>query len=307
MKEKIKSFLNERKINFHFEHNSPKHFIVSQWQQTEKSARYVIYRWIIACFYVFSFIYSFATSISRGEFKVHFIYLTNLNLCATMILTTLHAALVTMYYIDYVRIPDQMTLKLKLVWFLSISCTMYSILISMIYWLLLFKKDQSVIDLNNILIHITNSCVLVLDLFVIKHCARISHFIWPLLCGILYLLIFTLFYPLLGGLNRYNMIDFPLSLQKFYSIYVFFRKGQNFIYPILNWKEKPLNALFYACAVLIFGAIIHCILVGCHQIRKKIHAKYCEKYQMVIKSTTNQNLISMDSKNNETFTCILTC
>jgi hypothetical protein len=192
------------KINstFSFSCTSPKDFVVSQWQTSEKSTIYMTYRWLIAIFYTFSFLFSFTTSIVRNEFKFHFVYLTNWNMFATMIMTVLSAILVTSYNNDRLKLSKKITLPIKIYWCLSISCTMYSVLVSSIYWGVLYKKDNNTIDLNNVLIHITNSCVLVFDIFIVKHKSTLSQFVWPLLFGVTYLVIFTLIYPFFGGLNR---------------------------------------------------------------------------------------------------------
>lgn len=147
-------------------------------------------------------LFSFITSITRGEMKVHFIYLTNWNLFTTMLVTTLSAVLVTLYYANRLKISDQMTTILKVYWCFSNSCSMFAVLVSIIYWVALFPKENNVIDMNNVIIHITNSCVLIIDIFVVKHRPRVWHFIWSLMFGITYILIFTVIYPLLGGLNR---------------------------------------------------------------------------------------------------------
>lgn len=53
-----------------------------------------------------------------------------------------------------------------------------------------------------------------------------------------------------------------------------FRKGQDFIYPILDWKQKPIKALLVGVIVTASGAITHFGLCGLQRARAKIHAKY---------------------------------
>lgn len=198
MKEKVKTFVNG-KINYELEHDTPKDFVISQWQTKEKSAAYVIYRWILAMFYLFSFIFSFHTSIARGELKVHFIYLTNWCMLSTLASTVLGAVLVTLYYFKRLK-TDKMTISFKTYWFLSITCTLYAILISFTYWAVLYWKDDNKIDLNNVIIHMTN-CLLVIDILVVKHKWNLAQFVWPLAFGCVFLA-FSFVYPQLGGLNR---------------------------------------------------------------------------------------------------------
>ena len=53
-----------------------------------------------------------------------------------------------------------------------------------------------------------------------------------------------------------------------------FRRGEDFVYPILNWNEKPGTALIIAIGVTVSGAIVHFIIVGLHRIRTRIYEKY---------------------------------
>lgn len=200
MKEKVKSFMANGKINYNLEHDCPKDFVTSQWQIKDKSATYMIYRWILAMFYLFSFFFSFCTSYHRKELKVHFIYLTNWIMFGSAIFTILAAVLVTMHFTNKMKL-DKMTIPLKLYWYLSICCTMYSCLITFTYWTILFHKDTgNKIDMNNVIIHMTN-CIIVLDIFIVKHKCNIAQFVWPLVTGLVYLA-FSFIYPSLGGVNR---------------------------------------------------------------------------------------------------------
>lgn len=190
------------KFNISFEHESPKDFLVSQWQSKDKCVGYVIYRWIIASFFIFSVATSIIYALLRNQLLVYLIYLTNWNLNFTMVMTCMSAWMATMYYKDKYDIKEKMTRNLKVLWFLSTTTTMFSILVSLIYWSILYKpKGRSVIDLNNVLIHATNSIVLIVDLCVVKHPGRFGLFIYPLSCGFAYLL-FSWFYPFLGGINK---------------------------------------------------------------------------------------------------------
>jgi hypothetical protein len=56
-----------------------------------------------------------------------------------------------------------------------------------------------------------------------------------------------------------------------------FRKGQDFIYPILDWKQKPLKALLVGFMVTGSGALTHFGLCGLQRARAMIHAKYFAK------------------------------
>lgn len=188
-------------INSSFEHSSPEDFVKSQWQTKEKSVGYLIYRWAVACYYIFSVITSLTVTSMRRELHIYPIYLTHWNLVFTMISMLAGAVLVTLYYRDRLNVEGKMTRKLKAYWFLSTSSSMYAFLVSLIYWTVLYKPATSVIDLNNIVVHVTNSLVIIIDLMLVKHSSRVGQFLYPLLCGFVFLF-FTWLYPLLGGVNR---------------------------------------------------------------------------------------------------------
>lgn len=188
-------------INASFEYNSPTDFLQSQWQTGEKSFVYLIYRWIVACFFVFSVLTSIVTATFYAHLQYYPIYLTHWNLIFTMITMVWSAYLVTLHYWNRLEVQEKMTRKLKIFWFFSTSSNMYAYLVSLIYWLVLFKSDKNKIDLNNIVVHATNSLVLLINLTVVKYPERFGLFIYPLFCGCLFLF-FTWLYPFLGGKNR---------------------------------------------------------------------------------------------------------
>jgi hypothetical protein len=188
-------------IDTSFQHNSPRDFLQSQWQTREKSVVYLIYRWCIACFFIFSVLVSVITSASRGELHVYYIYLTHWNLVVTMISMVWSACMVTMHHMDRLKVSDSMNRLLKVSWFLSTSSNMYAFLVTIIYWSVLFKTELSVVDLNNICVHATNSIAIVINLAIVKQPERLGLFIFPLCLGFVYLF-FTFLYPFLGGKNK---------------------------------------------------------------------------------------------------------
>lgn len=189
-------------LNISFEHESPKDFMISQWQSKDKSVCYIIYRWIVALFFIFSVTTSIIYALIRNQLQVYLIYLTNWNLIFTLLSSCMSAWQSTMYYKDKYIIKEKMTRNLKVFWFMSTTTTMYSVLVSLIYWIVLYKPNgRDSIDLNNIVIHATNSSVLLIDLCIVKHPGRFGLFIYPLCCGFAYLF-FSWFYPFLGGINK---------------------------------------------------------------------------------------------------------
>lgn len=192
-----------------------------------------MYRWSFAAFYVFSFINSIIFSIERNQLLVSLIYLTRWNLLATALTSISGAYFVTQYYNGKLKSTDRMSIGLKVYWFMSMNTVVFAFMISGIYWTMLY--DGRVINLNNVLVHMTNSIVLIIDLLIIQHPCRISHFIYPMLCGSIYEL-FTIIYTFLGGIDK---------------------NGGNYVYPILNWKEKPLFSIIVGVTSVMFLGIMH--------------------------------------------------
>jgi hypothetical protein len=170
-----------------------------------------------------------------------------MNLFATMISTTLGAYLVTFYHKGSLKKSKEMTKVLKLYWFLSNSVVLFSCTISFIYWKFLYHGQDT--NLTNWLTHATNCIFLVIDLFIVNYPHRYSHAIYPMMCGSLYVA-FSFLYPYLGGTNR---------------------EGDNFIYPILDWKCYPRQAIAVGVGSVIALGLLHIIVGFIHATRRSIH------------------------------------
>jgi hypothetical protein len=64
----------------------------------------------------------------------------------------------------------------------------------------------------------------------------------------------------------------------------------------MDWKEKPMNSLIAATGVLIFGALIHCIIILMHLLRGSINKLANRKYKTVSKSSTREDLEKMEAQ-----------
>lgn len=170
-----------------------------------------------------------------------FIYLSRWNLFATTITTVMGAYLVTKGNSREITQP-----VLKLYWFLCNNSVCFACVISCIYWTMLYDGESS---LNNYLVHATNSLVLMVDLLIVNHPHRMSHFIYVMTCGGFYMF-FTIVYTFLGGRDR---------------------NGGNYAYPILDWKDKPQKAIIVGVGCVIALGIVHVIVGGIHRIRVQLH------------------------------------
>lgn len=146
------------------------------------------------------------------------IYLSRWNLFGTAIASLLGAYLVTYSHFQRKKITNRVQNVLKFYWFLCNNSVVFACVVSSIYWTLLYPGGQC--SLNNYLVHATNSIVLVIDVFVIRHPHHMAHFIYPMTCGTLYMF-FTFIYTVLGGVDRH---------------------GNNYVYSAIDWNKKKLNS-----------------------------------------------------------------
>ena len=161
---------------------------------------FLIYRWSIAILFSVSVVVSIVVNIQSGNFSTYFIYLTHLNICLTMFTTNFIAFLVTFDYFGKFNIAKEMPISLKGFWLLWNQSIIFSFIVSAFYWIFLYKGQP--VDLNNILIHCTNSIILFVDILICKFPPSNFIFILPVLSEIFYAL-FTLIYQFAGGLDKY--------------------------------------------------------------------------------------------------------
>lgn len=177
------------------------------------------------------------------------IYLTRWNLLATTIAAGLATYFVTEHYRrKKPRKSEKMRLGMKVYWFIYNNIPIYAVWITLIYWTLLY--DGRKINLNNLLTHGTNFIGPIIDLLIVNHPYHISQSVFPMICSVMYLM-FTIFYQLLGGLDI---------------------NGKNYVYPILNWKEKPIFALIIGGTAVICAGFFHIIFCGVQHLRTKVHS-----------------------------------
>lgn len=74
------------------------HFIIVQWQSRTKSIYYLIYRWLVAAFFVTCVTVSMSHIASWYDLGMYFIYLTDWGIWTCMITGAFGAVLVTVWY-----------------------------------------------------------------------------------------------------------------------------------------------------------------------------------------------------------------
>lgn len=123
-------------------------------------------------------------SIERNELFSHFFYLTTWGVWTNLLNSLLGAYLVIIYHYNLIKFGNRMTWPLKFHWFLSNICIVFAFCASISYWTLGYEGQQ--MEINNVVKHATNSLILIVDLFIIRHPYRFSHIIYSLGYGICY-------------------------------------------------------------------------------------------------------------------------
>lgn len=215
--------------------------------------KYLIYRLILASYFNFVLVLSLITAGECNQLKFYVIYLTNWNVILNAFSSLFGAVLVALYYQKKITFDDEnrsMTKAFKTYWLLSNLSTVVSISLSCVYWPLIYNgRDKG---LNDSLTHAGNAIVFFIDVFVNAHLPRFGHFIYPLSFGVFYAFIFSLPYTLMGGTDRdYN----------------------NFIYSVLDWKNKTSGALTFSTATIVFLTFMHFVLTSLAVLRVQVNKK----------------------------------
>lgn len=186
----------------------------------------------------------------------------------------------------------------KIYWALHNSALVTSFLVTIIYWTFLhfsklciqinLNEIQSKIFLNcfffpamklplnamNILSHACNSVVMFLDILIVASPMRLLHVIQPLAFTGIYGL-FSIVYFLAGGKSLYvwnwQSID---EIILFKSLLIqFFRGGQSYIYPILDWAY-PGEAIVVVIGLALLEVAVHMVLFWIYKLRVFLHRRY---------------------------------
>jgi hypothetical protein len=130
-------------FNKSFNHNQPEIFVQSQWQSEAKSLKFLIFRWILAAYFIATVAFSWHRALSRNAFGIWWIYMTDWGILLCMMSTTYGAILTTRHHNDYLKMHSQST-EYKIYWFLSNVSINLAFVISTFYYGMLYggKKNR---------------------------------------------------------------------------------------------------------------------------------------------------------------------
>jgi len=239
-------------------------FLKSEWEDFLRNRGvtfgYLAYRAIYMLYFIIAV--TFASTCSKESTKLFNIYFTNWVAVTQAIYGTLYFANVLYYYIkqkvqkddkevamlDHF-LPTQLNIVEKLIWVLQSSVFVCPLIVSIIYWIVLFPLPQVIVVndtllfkncelTTNVMVHAGNSIFALFDLMVNALPVHVTHFVYLALYALIYTA-FTGFYELAGG--------------KYHGT-------KEYIYPILNWRRTPGWTILYCFMIVILAAILHITL-----------------------------------------------
>ncbi|XP_032664981.1 protein rolling stone-like isoform X2 [Odontomachus brunneus] len=158
----------------------------------------------------------------------------------------------------------------RLYWFLYVVTTNIAIGVTVCYWLAVYNPEIHYLDPLNIMMHVCNSVLMLIDLFVTSIPFRLRNFWWSLSIAMFYVM-FTVIYYAAGGLNK---------------------EGYPYIYKILDWK-KPARTIPLCAGGLTLVTVLHCVLCMLAHTRDRLYRRITGKLNSrSVHITTNEKSLT---------------
>ncbi|XP_063982418.1 protein rolling stone-like isoform X2 [Diachasmimorpha longicaudata] len=224
--------------------------------QSHLSRWYLCYRWLITLVWVtiiLCSIFELGSSKPLGKSHLWPIYLTNWDLALGFTQSLFALYLVIRRWqlqkgLDF----DVGNIKYgkteKIYWFFYTVTSSLAVGVTCTYWATVYDPKIHQVDLLNIMLHVCNSCLMIIDLLVTKIPLRFRHCWWCPTVAISYLM-FTIVYHSAGGLDK---------------------QGNPCIYKVLNWS-KPEKTILVCLGGLSFLVVVHCLLCYIARIRDRLY------------------------------------
>lgn len=233
---------------------------------------YLFYRWIIfltwGSFMVCS-LFEFGSYEPLLMYDKWLIYLTNWDMLLGVIQALIGGILVSKRW-RLQKVPGFNPCGLKLgfterfYWFLYVVTTNMAIGVTITYWVTVYNPEINHLDPLNIMLHVCNSVLMLIDFFVTSIPFRLRNFWWCLSVVVFYL-IFSVIYYAAGGLDKHDY---------------------HYIYKILDWKKPALTSLVCAGG-LTFVTVLHCVICILADFKDRFYHKIAEKLNRFSQNTTD--------------------
>ncbi|TMW52344.1 hypothetical protein DOY81_002601 [Sarcophaga bullata] len=243
--------------NFNFNHDQQDQFYRSQWQRSERSWLFLIYRWMWAIFFISVFISCLILQFANGKY---FIFLTNWGIILCMLTQLLAAILVTRWHFDLGSLRTEQCDRnsreqksptmVKIYWLLYDVTLPLALVITTIYWTFLHGKMNKPqrFPVISFVTHCLNSVFMLVDFFMVAFPVRLLHTIYAMLLPIIFCF-FTVIYFFCGGTDEY---------------------GNHFVYPLLDWKI-PIRGVVTFIGVFCLYCIFPILLFVFFKLKQLLH------------------------------------
>ncbi|XP_076165028.1 protein rolling stone isoform X2 [Ptiloglossa arizonensis] len=219
---------------------------------------YLLYRWLIftawASIIVCS-IFEFGSYKPMAAYDKWPIYLTNWDLVLGLSQALLGGLLASRRWklqkvSDFN--PSILTLGLteRAYWFLYVVTMNIALGVTVSYWCSIYDPKIHHLDPLNIMLHVCNSILMIIDFCVTNIPFRLKNFWWCLTIVFGYT-IFSLIYFFAGGLDK---------------------NGYHYIYKILDWK-KPVQATLVCLGEAVFITVLYSVVCLLEQIKHRVYVK----------------------------------
>ncbi|XP_067944206.1 protein rolling stone-like [Watersipora subatra] len=215
---------------------------------------YLLWRWCWAIFFAVFLIFTGAAEQTwyddESQRVKWFIYLTNWGMLAFTIAQLVNTAVCTAGFRLH-ESSEGIKWYMKLNWFLYEFTSGETILISLLFWALIYD-DRYTLTIDTYITHGVNGLHTLIDLWITAMPIKALHFYLPALFGLLYI-VFSIIYDYSGGTNAL---------------------GKTYIYSVLDWNEDATFAAIYSVGAIVGLIVLHFILFGFFKLRVRLYG-YC--------------------------------
>ncbi|XP_076468675.1 protein rolling stone-like [Babylonia areolata] len=231
--------------NFGLGHSSPRLFVTSQWGGYPWL--YVGWRVVWALYHLGWIVYNWVDDALNTERPgTWLVYLTNWGYFLLTFNTLLQALVVCIVTCTSTPVEDRRDAwYLKMTWLVYTLASVSSILITVLFYGLLFDGH---FELLSTVTHLLTSVYVILDLAVTAIPVRLLHVIYPVIFAVVYV-VFSVIYWAADGVNS---------------------KGDPYIYEVLHWEEAE-KAVPIAVGVILVGVPLgHLVLWSLYMLRVQV-------------------------------------
>lgn len=250
---------------FHKEDEPPhSRFLTEPKCQRHVTTWYLLYRWMIflawSCIIICS-IFEFGSYEPNvaAMYNKWPIYLTNWDLMLGLGQALLGGYLVSRRWrqqrISDSDDPSKLGFIDRVYWFLYVVTTNTALVVTITYWSSIYDPTIHYLDPLNVMLHICNTILMLLDYCVTSIPFRLRYFWWSLTIVFVYT-VFSIIYYLAGGLDK---------------------NGYHYIYKILDWK-KPVPTSFVCIGQAVFITIVHSLMCFLENVKNKLYLKVDRKF-----------------------------